>query len=59
MKPFILVVCKNIQHATDTMNMIEDKEFFNGNYKGKVLQIDSSTRKDEDVDRLFVSLNLR
>ena len=55
-KPFILVVCKNIQHATDTMNMIEDKEFFNGNYKGKVLQIDSSTRKDEDVDRLFVSL---
>lgn len=55
-KPFILVVCKNIQHATDTMNMIENKEFFNGNYKGKVLQIDSSTRKDEDVDRLFVSL---
>jgi type III restriction enzyme len=29
---------------------------FDGRYKGKVLQIDSSTKKDEEVDRLFVSL---
>ena len=54
-KPFILVVCRNIDHATKTLHLIEE-ELFDGRYKGKVLQIDSSTKKDEDVDRLFVSL---
>ncbi|HAC16351.1 MAG TPA: restriction endonuclease subunit R [Bacteroidetes bacterium] len=54
-KPFILVVCKNIQHATETVELLEN-EMFDGRYKSKVLQIDSSTKKDEEVDRLFVSL---
>lgn len=54
-KPFILVICKNISHATDTLHIIED-ELFDGRYKGKVLQIDSSTKKDEEIDQLFVSL---
>lgn len=55
-KPFILVVCKNIQHASDTLAMIEDSQFFDGKYKGKVLQIDSSTKKVDEIDQLFVSL---
>ncbi len=54
-KPFILVVCKNIQHATEAVELLEN-DMFDGRYKGKVLQIDSSTKKDEEVDRLFVSL---
>lgn len=54
-KPFILVVCKSIQHATETVELLEN-EMFDGRYKGKVLQIDSSTKNDEEVDRLFVSL---
>lgn len=54
-KPFILVICKNIGHSTDTLHLIED-ELFGGRYKGKVLQIDSSTKKDEEIDQLFVSL---
>ncbi len=54
-KPFILVVCRNIEHAKRTLQLIEN-DLFNGRYAGKVLQIDSSTKKDEDVDRLFVSL---
>ena len=54
-KPFILVVCKNIEHAKRTLNIIEN-DLFEGRYVGKVLQIDSSTKKDEEVDRLFVSL---
>ena len=54
-KPFVLVVCRNIQHATETAELIEN-ELFDGEYKGKVLQIDSSTKKEEEVDRLFVSL---
>ena len=54
-KPFILVACKCIDHARETVSMIED-EMFNGRYKGKVLQIDSSTKKDEEVEELFLSL---
>lgn len=54
-KPFILVICKNIQHARETLELIEN-EMYNGRYKGKGLQIDSSTKKDEEIDRLFVSL---
>lgn len=54
-KPFILIVCRNIAHAEETKKLLEE-EMFNGEYKGKVLQIDSSTKKEEEVDRLFVSL---
>lgn len=54
-KPFILIICRNIEHAKRTLNLIEN-DLFNGRYAGKVLQIDSSTKKDEEVDRLFVSL---
>lgn len=54
-KPFILIVCKNIQHAKETYDRIQN-EMFNGRYAGRVLQIDSSTKKDEEVDRQFVSL---
>ena len=54
-KPFILVVCRNIDHAKETEKMIEN-EMFDCYYKGKVLRIDSSTKKEEEVDELFVSL---
>lgn len=54
-KPFILVVCKNIGHAERTKTLIEE-ELFEGRYAGKVLQIDSSTKKDEEIEKLFVSL---
>lgn len=54
-KPFILVVCRNIEHAKRTLHLIEE-ELFDGRYAGKVLQIDSSTKKDEEIEKLFVSL---
>ena len=54
-KPFILVVCRNIEHAKRTLHLIEE-ELFDGRYAGKVLQIDSSTKKNEDIEKLFVSL---
>lgn len=55
-KPFILVVCRNISHANDTVELLESDSFYESRYKGKVLQIDSSTKKDEEVEQLFVSL---
>ena len=54
-KPFILVICRNIGHAERTKTLIEE-ELFDGRYAGKVLQIDSSTKKDEEIEKLFVSL---
>lgn len=54
-KPFMLIVCRNIEHATETFHRIEN-EMFDGRYKGKVLQIDSSTKKDEEIDKQFLSL---
>ncbi len=54
-KPFILVVCRNIEHAKRTLRLIEE-DLFDGRYAGKVLQIDSSTKKDDEIERLFVSL---
>ena len=43
------------EHATETFHRIQD-EMFDGRYKGKVLQIDSSTKKDEEIDKQFLSL---
>jgi len=54
-KPFILVVCRNIQHAKETVDLIENK-IYEGKYNGKVLQIDSSTKKNDEIDQQFVSL---
>lgn len=55
-KPFILVVCKDINHAKETFEYINTDAFYDGQYKGKVLQIDSSTKKEEDIEQQFVSL---
>jgi len=55
-KPFILVVCRDIAHAKETAEYLQSQAFFNGEFRDKVLQIDSSTRKDEDVERQFVEL---
>jgi len=56
-KPFILVVCRDINHATEVYAYVTSKAFFNGTYKDKVLQIDSSTKNEEDVERQFISLD--
>lgn len=55
-KPFILVVCRDINHAKEIYELINSDGFYEGVYKGKVLQIDSSTKKEEDIERQFVSL---
>lgn len=55
-KPFILVVCKDIAHAGEIFRLVDSDGFFEGQYKGKVLQIDSSTKKEEDIEKQFISL---
>lgn len=55
-KPFILVVCRDISHAKEVFERINSDSFYDGQYKGKALQIDSSTKKEEDIERQFMSL---
>lgn len=54
--PFILVACRDIAHARRVKELLESDRIFHGKYRGKVLQIDSSTKKDEEIEQQFVAL---
>lgn len=56
--PFILVACRDIAHARHIKELLESDRIFHGRYRGKVLQIDSSTKKDEEIEQQFVALEL-
>lgn len=55
-KPFILVACRDINHAKAVKELLESERIYHGAYKGKVIQIDSSTKKDDEIERQFVAL---
>ena len=55
-KPFILVSCRNISHACEVTELLESDRIYHGAYRGKVLRIDSSTKKDDEIERQFVAL---
>ena len=48
-KPFMLVIARDTTHAASLLNLIESENFYDGRYKGKVIQVDSSkTGKEEE-----------
>lgn len=55
-KPFVLVACRDIDHAQKTAEYLESDSFYEGRYKGKVLQIDSSTKGEDDLAQLFLTI---
>ncbi len=55
-KPFILVACRDINHAKEIEDLLQSDRIYHGAYKGKVLRIDSTSKKDEDIERQFVAL---
>jgi type III restriction enzyme len=55
-KPFLLVIARDITHAGHLMRLIESDGFFRGQYRDRVIQVDSSkTGADEEamIDRLL------
>ena len=55
-KPFLLVIARDVQHAAEIVNQIEDESFFNGHYRGRVIQVHSNQRdaeRDDNVERLL------
>ena len=55
-KPFVLVIARDTTHAGQLLQLIQSDKFFEGRYREKVIQVDSSkTGKDEDemIQRLL------
>ncbi len=55
-KPFILVSCRDITHAKNVKDLLESDRIYHGAYRGKILQIDSSTKNDDEISNQFVAL---
>lgn len=51
-----MVVCKDTTHAKSVYDLVSSVDFFNGEYNGKVLQIDSTTRNEELIENQFLTL---
>jgi type III restriction enzyme len=48
-KPFVLIIARDTSHAKQLLELIQSSEFFEGRYKDKVIQVDSSkTGAEED-----------
>ena len=55
-KPFLLVIARDTTHAGQLIRLIQSDEFFEGRYRVKVIQVDSSrtgAEEDEMVQRLL------
>lgn len=55
-KPFMLVIARDTQHADALLKRIEDDSFFEGRYKGKAIVVHSNIKgeeKDETIEQLI------
>jgi type III restriction enzyme len=55
-KPFMLIIARETTHAGQLMQLIQSPQFFEGRYKDKVIQVDSSktgAEEDEMIQRLL------
>ncbi|MDQ8188753.1 DEAD/DEAH box helicase [Roseibacillus persicicus] len=55
-KPFVLVIARDITHAAQLKQLIESETFFEGRYGDKVIQVDSSktgAKEEEMISRLL------
>jgi type III restriction enzyme len=50
-KPFVLVIARDTTHAAQLLERVQ--ELFDGNYRGKAIQVDSSTKEEEVIERLL------
>jgi type III restriction enzyme len=52
-KPFMLVIARDTTHAAELMQLIKSESFFEGRYTDKVIQVDSSVKEEETIERLL------
>lgn len=56
-KPFTMIVCKDINHAKWVRDYIKSNDFFGGYYKDKVMEMnskDGKVEKDENIQKLLL-----
>ncbi len=51
-KPFVLVIARDTTHASDLLKLIQSDAFFEGRYKEKVIQVDSSKTGAEEEEMI-------
>jgi type III restriction enzyme len=52
-KPFVLVIARDTTHAAELMALIQSDAFFQGRYADKVIQVDSSVKEEETIEKLL------
>lgn len=52
-KPFVLVIARDTTHAAELMALIQSHAFFEARYADKVIQVDSSVKEEETVEKLL------
>jgi type III restriction enzyme len=55
-KPFLLVIARDTTHASQLLQLIQSDAFFEGRYKDKVIQVDSSrtgAEEEQMIERLL------
>jgi len=55
-KPFMLVIARDTTHAGQLLTLLESDSFYEGRYRGKVIQVDSSrsgAEEEEMITRLL------
>lgn len=57
-KPFMLVVCKDTQHAEWVFNFVTSDEFKNGYYKNKTITVHSKQSGSESDENMSLLLNV-
>jgi len=55
-KPFVLVIARDTTHASQLLKLIQSDQFFEGRYRDKAIQVDSSksgAEEEEMIERLL------
>ena len=57
-KPFMLIIARDTQHADALVQFIEDESFFRGDYRGKVITVHSKLKGDEADETVEQLINV-
>lgn len=57
-KPIVLIACKDTNHAKDIRSLIDSDGFLNGRYKGKVIEIHSNMKGEENEENVRLLLSI-
>lgn len=57
-KPIVLIACKDTNHAKTIRDLIDNDNFQNGKYKGKIIEIHSNMKTEESEENVRLLLSI-